>query len=60
MYLATNANKKGLTLDLSSLRGRELFFRLAEQVDVVVENSSPRVFESFGITWEALGSSTLD
>ena len=24
MFLATNANKKGLTLDLSSARGREL------------------------------------
>ena len=56
MYLATNANKKGLTLDLSSPRGRELFFRLAEKADAVVENYSPRVFENFGITWEALSS----
>ncbi len=56
MYLATNANKKGLTLDLSSPRGRELFFRLAEKADVVVENYSPRVFENFGITWDALSS----
>ena len=56
MFLATNTNKKGLTLDLSSVRGRELFFQLAEQVDVVVENFSPRVFENFGITWEALSA----
>ncbi|WP_319456762.1 MULTISPECIES: CoA transferase [unclassified Mycobacterium] len=56
MFLATNTNKKGLTLDLSSAKGRELFFRLVEQVDVVVENFSPRVFENFGITWEALSS----
>ncbi|MGD1283884.1 CaiB/BaiF CoA transferase family protein [Mycobacterium seoulense] len=56
MFLATNTNKKGLTLDLSSARGRELFFRLVEQVDVVVENFSPRVFENFGITWKALSA----
>ena len=56
MFLATNANKKGMTLDLSSPNGRELFFRLVEQSDVVVENFSPRVFENFGISWEALSS----
>lgn len=56
MFLATNTNKKGLTLDLSSVKGRELFFRLVEQVDLVVENFSPRVFDNFGITWEALSA----
>ena len=56
MFLATNTNKKGLTLDLSSARGRELFFQLVEKADIVVENFSPRVFENFGITWEALSA----
>ncbi|WP_374022307.1 CoA transferase [Mycobacterium sp. HNNTM2301] len=56
MFLATNTNKRGLTLDLSAPKGRELFFRLIEQVDLVVENFSPRVFENFGITWEALSA----
>ncbi|OJZ75261.1 CoA transferase [Mycobacterium paraffinicum] len=56
MFLATNTNKQGLTLDLSSPKGRELFFRLVEQADLVVENFSPRVFENFGITWEALSA----
>ena len=56
MFLATNTNKKGLTLDLSSVKGRELFFQLVEKVDLVVENFSPRVFENFGITWEALSA----
>ena len=54
MFLASNTNKKDVTVDLSSPRGRELFFRLAERADVIVENFSPRVFENFGITWEAL------
>lgn len=54
MYLATNTNKRGLTLDLSSPEGRELFFRLITRSDILVENFSPRVFDNFAITWEAV------
>ncbi|OBF72821.1 cag pathogenicity island protein [Mycobacterium sp. 852002-51613_SCH5001154] len=56
MYLATNANKGGLTLDLSSEKGRELFFRLVERCDILVENFSPRVFDNFGIPWETISA----
>jgi crotonobetainyl-CoA:carnitine CoA-transferase CaiB-like acyl-CoA transferase len=54
MYLATNANKRGLTLDLASEKGREIFFRLVTCSDILVENFSPRVFDNFGITWETV------
>jgi crotonobetainyl-CoA:carnitine CoA-transferase CaiB-like acyl-CoA transferase len=54
MYLATNTNKRGLTLDLSSSEGRDLFFDLIGCSDILVENFSPRVFDNFGITWEAV------
>jgi crotonobetainyl-CoA:carnitine CoA-transferase CaiB-like acyl-CoA transferase len=54
MYLATNSNKRGLTLDLSSPAGRELLFELVERSDILVENFSPRVFDNFAITWEAV------
>ncbi|MEE6136121.1 CoA transferase [Mycobacterium sp. 050128] len=54
MYLATNTNKQGLTLDLSSSAGRELLFELVERSDILVENFSPRVFDNFAITWEAV------
>jgi crotonobetainyl-CoA:carnitine CoA-transferase CaiB-like acyl-CoA transferase len=54
MYLATNANKRGLTLDLASEKGREIFFRLVKCSDILVENFSPRVFDNFGITWETI------
>ena len=47
MYLATNTNKRGLTLDLSSPEGRELFFGLVARSDILVENFSPRVFDNF-------------
>lgn len=54
MYLATNTNKRGITLDLSCPNGRELFFDLVRCSDILVENFSPRVFDNFNITWEAV------
>jgi crotonobetainyl-CoA:carnitine CoA-transferase CaiB-like acyl-CoA transferase len=54
LWQATNLNKKDLTLDLTSRRGRELVRRLAAQADVVVENFSPRVVEQFGLDYESL------
>lgn len=53
-FQATNTNKRGLTLDMRTEAGRDLGRRLAASCDVVVENYSPRVLESWGITWEAL------
>ncbi|SPM31816.1 CaiB/BaiF CoA transferase family protein [Mycobacterium terramassiliense] len=54
MFLATNTNKRGLTLDLASPQGRELLYGLVKCSDILVENFSPRVFDNFGITWEAV------
>ncbi|MGO9506829.1 MAG: CaiB/BaiF CoA transferase family protein [Mycobacterium sp.] len=54
IWQATNLNKRDLTLDLTSQRGREIARRLAAQADVVVENFSPRVVEQFGLDYESL------
>ncbi len=47
-------NKRCMTLDLKSYRGREAFFRLVERSDVVVENYRPDVKHRLGIGYEAL------
>jgi crotonobetainyl-CoA:carnitine CoA-transferase CaiB-like acyl-CoA transferase len=47
-------NKKGLSLDLSTGRGQELFRELISQADVVLENYSPRVFPQWGLDWDSL------
>ena len=54
LWQATNLNKRDITLDLSSPRGREIARRLAAQADVVVENYSPRVVEQFGLDYDSL------
>ena len=41
LYLHLNTNKKGVTLDLASDEGRDLFLRLASESDVVVESGPP-------------------
>ncbi len=51
---AVNRNKLGLSLDLKSEAGRDLFLRLVDQADVVVENFTPRVMENFGLNYEVL------
>jgi len=49
-----NRNKYGVSLDLSKERGRELFLRLVEDADVVVENFRAGVMEELGLWWETL------
>jgi crotonobetainyl-CoA:carnitine CoA-transferase CaiB-like acyl-CoA transferase len=52
LFFSANTDKLDVTLDLDTDVGRELFLRLVAEVDVVVENYSPRVFDHFGITWD--------
>jgi crotonobetainyl-CoA:carnitine CoA-transferase CaiB-like acyl-CoA transferase len=56
IWQATNLNKRDLTLDLTSERGRDIARRLAAQADVVVENFSPRVVENFGLDYPSLAA----
>ncbi len=53
-FLAQNAAKKSLALDLKKSRGKEVFRRLVETADALVENFRPGVMERLGLGWEAL------
>ena len=53
-FLSINTNKRGITLDLGSARGRELFLGLVAWADVMVENYTPRVFENWDMGWDRL------
>jgi crotonobetainyl-CoA:carnitine CoA-transferase CaiB-like acyl-CoA transferase len=49
-----NAGKRGISLNLGSEKGKELFKRLVKISDVVIENYSPRVMDSWGLGYEEL------
>lgn len=49
-------NKLGLAVDLRQEAGRTLVRRLADRVDVLCENFTPRVKRQFGLTYEALSA----
>ncbi|BCZ22829.1 CoA transferase [Mycobacterium senriense] len=56
IFEALNTNKKGLTLDLQSPRGRELLREFIATCDVVVENFTPRVLDQIGLDFAAVQS----
>ncbi len=47
-------NKRGVSIDLSTEQGQELFRELLSVSDVVLENFSPRVFPQWGLDWDSL------
>ncbi len=52
MHATVNRNKRSLSLDLRHERGREIFLRLAELADVVIENFRPGTMTAWGVGFE--------
>lgn len=55
-FQSINRGKRSLALDLKQPAGREVFLRLLEQADVVVENFRPGVMERLGLGYESLAA----
>ncbi|MEM6824520.1 MAG: CoA transferase [Pseudomonadota bacterium] len=53
-FLAQNAGKRSVTLDLKAERGKELLKRLVRKADVLVENFRPGVMARLGLDYAAL------
>ena len=51
MYHEANRNKLGISLDLNTDRGKELFKELVSVSDVVAQNFPPRVMRNFGLDY---------
>jgi len=51
-FLAQNANKKSLTLNMKAVEGKEIFRKLLKTADVVVENFRPGVMARLGFSYE--------
>jgi formyl-CoA transferase len=53
-FLAQNANKRSLTLNLKAEEGKQVFRELVAKADVVVENFRPDVMPRLGLGYPAL------
>jgi CoA:oxalate CoA-transferase len=53
-FLAQNANKKSITLNLKAGEGKEIFKKLATTADVIVENFRPDVMNRLGLSYTVL------
>ena len=53
-FMNLNRNKLGMTLNLKSEKGKEIFRELVRESDVVLENYRPGVMEKLGLGYEDL------
>ena len=53
-FLSLNRGKKSITLNLASEHGKDIFIKLVQHVDVVVENFTPGTMEKLGLSYETL------
>lgn len=53
-FILLNANKRGITLNLKSEKGVELFKEMVKKADVVVSNFLPGTMEKLGIDYSVL------
>ena len=53
-FTMLNGNKRSITLDTKTAKGRELFARLIQACDVMVENFAPGAIDRMGFPWEKI------
>jgi CoA:oxalate CoA-transferase len=55
-FFSINRGKRSTLLDLRRPEGKELFLRLVEQVDVVMENFTPGTMQRLGLGYDVLSA----
>ena len=56
LFLYLNTNKLGLTLNLDSTTGRDIFTKLIAEADILVEDRPPGEMEKLGLNYDVLKS----
>ena len=54
LLIAAGRNQRSLTVDLKTIEGQEIIWKLIDQADVVVENYRPGVMDRIGFGFEAV------
>jgi len=53
-FCSVNRNKKSITLDLKSEKGKEIFKKLASGADIIIEQFRPGVMDKMGLGYNSL------
>ncbi len=53
-FLDLNRNKKSITLNLKSQKGKEIFFQLAKNTDIILVNFRPGTAKRLGVDYQKL------
>ena len=53
-FMLLNANKRSITLNLSSERGRQIFTDMLKKADVMIENFAPGAIERLGFGYDVV------
>ncbi|MBE1591482.1 formyl-CoA transferase [Nonomuraea angiospora] len=53
-FTMLNCNKRSITLNMKSERGKEIFTELVKSADILVENFGPGAVDRMGFTWDRL------
>ncbi|MEV5892014.1 formyl-CoA transferase [Nonomuraea fuscirosea] len=53
-FTMLNCNKRSITLNMKSERGKEIFTELVKNADILVENFGPGAVDRMGFSWERL------
>ena len=54
MYNTVNHNKKAINLDVTTPEGKEIFWQMIPNFDIITDNFSPHVMSNWGVTLETL------
>ncbi len=54
-FIAVNAGKRSVTVNMKAPQGRDIIYKLARTADVVVENQRPGAVDALKVGWADLG-----
>ena len=60
LYFYLNTNKRGVTLDVTTSEGRDLFLKLIDGADVLIENNAPQEMRDWGLDYASLADANPD
>ena len=59
LFLYLNTNKLDVTINLKNAIGKEIFYKLVKDVDILVENNPPQLMAELGLDYQTISKRNL-